>query len=317
MGIRRWLKPTSTGIDLGGRWIKAVELYSDGSVARSARLPRKPGAQDQDEASRLCELLRRQGFQLRTATILTGNGALRRQVIGLPEKADPVRDDAIIQNQLGDLQSEHGRRGAIGWWELPRSCRPSDGREALAVETDHASTASWLHGFDSQGVRVQGVDTHSSVFSRVAADQNCVIADLGWSGVGLTLVVGGLPVYERSDPASGLGSLIEAESTRTQRVTTQVEALLRSDASELGVLHLPGALSWARVIGESVTATADYGVRRYGLEGPLRVWLTGGGATPEVIETLGTLLGSDSVVGACGVDVDLIGAWAAARRWAA
>lgn len=312
-----WTRSTHTGIDLGARWIKAVEIETDGSIVRTARLPRGKGPTNESESSRACKLLRRQGFGLRQVTLLASSNTLRRQVIRLPESTDPLRDDAIIRNQFGDQEGEPGEASTIGWWELPRSCRPSDGREALAFECDYSSTEAWLNGFDAEGIRVRALDTHSSAMARVATDQDCVVADLGWSRVGLTLVVGGLPVYERSDSASGMASLIAAEAERTARTSEQVEAQLRSRTSDQHLHALPNALNWARVISESISATSDYGVRRYGLENAPRIWLTGGGATPEISKTICTLLGEDSALDSTGVEVDLIGAWAAARRWAA
>ncbi|MFT5422474.1 MAG: hypothetical protein ACI89L_000231 [Phycisphaerales bacterium] len=309
-----WHRATRTGIDLGTRWIKAVELNADGSVARCVRFPRGAEALDESEIARLCEILRRQGFTLRTVTLLAAQGSLRRQVVRLPDKPDPTRDDAIVRNQFAELEGEPGE---IAWWELPRSRRATDGREALAYEADHATTAALLGGFEAQGVRVRGIDTHSSAFTRAVGRGDCVVADLGWSRLGLMLAVEGLPVYERSDPAGGLESLVRAETERTERTGEQVESLIRNEDSDRGLLGLPGAMGWARTTAESITATADYAVRRYALAETPRVVLTGGGATEEVARALGGLIGLELEVAGGGVEADQFAALAAARRWAA
>jgi len=312
-----WHRTTRTGIDLGSRWIKAVELRADGSVAHRARLPRQGAVLDEREVSRLCEILRRQGFALGSVSLLAAHEALRRQVIRLPDKADAARDDAIVRNHFEGLDGVSEGPCEIAWWELPPSRRATDGREALAYAADPGMTGAWLRGFDAQGVVVRGIETHSSALTRAAGDRDCVVADLSWSRLGLTLTVGGLPVYERSESASGLDTLVRAEAERCGRTIDQIEALVRNEASERGLLGLPGAMGWARGVSDSITATADYAVRRYGLSESPRVLLTGGGATREITQTLGGLLDTACEVEFAGVEADQLAARSAARRWAA
>jgi len=312
-----WHRTTRTGIDLGSRWVKAVELNADGSVARTARVPRGADTLDEREIARLCDVLRRQGFSLGSVNLLATHDALRRQVIRLPDKPDSARDDAIVRNHFADQEGGSGLDGPVGWWELPRSQRKTDGREALAYGADDNITGAWLRGFESQGVFVRAIDTHSSAFTRSLGDRDCVAADLGWSRLGLTLAVGGVPVYERAEAASGLDELVRAEAERTGRTCEQVELLMQNERSERALLGLPGAMGWARAVCESIAATADYAVRRYGLAEAPRVVLAGGGATEEVVQTFTSLFGAGYAVERAGTAADQFAALSAARRWAA
>jgi Tfp pilus assembly PilM family ATPase len=210
---------TPIGIDIGSRFIKAVQMRmeDDGpTVARAAAIPRAGGenAFTPGEAARLLNVLWRMDFQGRRIVVAVPPGMLLNSVMELPPRSSGAPLNEIARQELARAHKADSAAIEMSWWELPGGARASEGTHVMAVGCKHADADTLLDAFQAAGGDVIALDAPSLALVRAArsrlapAPSLTALVDLAWSSAELIIVQGDTIVYERSMRELGLAALV-------------------------------------------------------------------------------------------------------------
>lgn len=307
---------TPIGLDVGTRWIKAVQLRRDRdgyAVAATARVQRtaESDALEGDEARRIAGVLMRQGFSGCEVALTVPGSKLHKSVMELPS-----RDSGAPLEQLARVELARGAKcdpaqmeSAV--WALPGGGRAGEGTHMMGVACTRADALAMIDGAESAGLRVIALDTQATAQARACAMAPAkagagplwgalsMIVDLGWSRTDIALFVGDVLVYERSLDSAGLEHA-HCEITRRLGIEDEVAAWLvehggmsaptgAHDADKERLLSEAVELveDYARSIAGEVTTSQAYGGRRFGNGLTPRVLLLGGAVrVPGLVELL-------------------------------
>lgn len=206
---------TPIGLDVGGRWVKAVQLRGrEGrwQVVAASRFPRtsEGGALSAEEAKRIGEVLSRQGF-VGTA-VVTAIPASQQVAAGVqlpPGDSAPL--DQIALTQLAEAARVSPEQLTATWWE-GTSSKPGE-RTGLAVGAKRKDIEALMTSFEAGGMEPVAVDVRGCAIARAcqslleAPPAMTAIVDLGDTQALLVVVHQGRPVYERSLADAGMGAL--------------------------------------------------------------------------------------------------------------
>lgn len=271
------------GLDIGSRWIKAVQLgRGPGGIrvpARWAAWPRlAPGTpMDASEASRAVDVLEARGF----------SGL--RVVIGAAETLGATADlelpggvSAQARHGVAVLEACRVMKLAPGsfelaLWELPKPARAGDGVQASAFALTHDTAEALMNPLESTGMRVVGIDVASAAVARQFAGPGVETLDLsidvGVAGARFSVASGGRIVYHRRLDELGLAGLIEACEERVRGCPRAAET-----AVDMLRLEAPGAKDVVAGLVAEAAVSVEYAWHRYPDREPGRVFVTGGGA---------------------------------------
>jgi cellobiose-specific phosphotransferase system component IIB len=127
-------KRTAIGLDIGPRFIGAVQMTVAGrgarpSLAAASRLERaKAGSEPTSvELLRVSEALSRQGFSGQDIVLVTPQSKLLSGVFEVPPRASGAPLDQIARNELARANKLEASQVECGWWELPPGLRETEG----------------------------------------------------------------------------------------------------------------------------------------------------------------------------------------------
>lgn len=279
MRLSKLTSPTPIGLDLGARWIKAVQLAPGGStgpawrVVAAARVLRRGPELDARETSRIESILHRRGFSGSRVVLAAPADRLMSAELTLPPAASGAPLDQIARAELARVSRKDPASMEIGWWPVPPpgGSKPAESTHAMAVSCARAEIEQTLATFESLGLEVIAVDTPAWALTRgvsalLSAEsfrpELCAVLDMGWSRASLTIIRDAVPVYERTLPDLGVQS-IDAELRKTLQFNDEVCAHL---IERVGVPGAAGVTSmtkgsadpWSQEPGEGSRRVADY-----------------------------------------------------------
>lgn len=200
-------KPGPIGIDLSGRSIKAVQLSGRPGAWRivaAAQVPRKAELLPAAEAERLAGVLERQGFAGRAVALAVPDAALLTAVLDLPPRASGAPVEEIARSEVAHIHRREPVSLELSCWELPAPPRGAERTQAMAVACAHQDAEPLLDAFEGAGFEVCALDARSVAISRACATAWApepaltAVLDAGWDSALLSVVAGGVVVYERS-----------------------------------------------------------------------------------------------------------------------
>lgn len=225
MSLTSWLGPLGgvrgpIGLELGSRWVKAVQLRGGRgrwAIAAAARFERPAGAKavpDADEAERLASVLDRQGFAGRRVTIVMPAALESAAPVQLPARGSGAPLDEIAAAQLAESARCEPADLCCAWW--PRGEPAADGTiPAMAVGVRERDADALADALEAGGLEVGAIDARGVALARACAgcvgDPNAVTAvvSVGHSAALVVALHAGRPIFERVLPESGTRELVE------------------------------------------------------------------------------------------------------------
>ena len=296
------------GLDVGSRWVKAVQIErarSSRRIVAAASLPRtRPGtAMDEGEAARVMKALWRQGFSGMRVVLAVPPEKLLSGVMELPARASGVPLDEIARQELARSNRCEAGQIEMAWWELPGGARAAEGTHVMAVGCRHGDANALMDQFEAAGAEVVALDVQSPALARACgpllgtAQTLGAVVELGWNATQVLVLRGSVVVYERSMKEHGLGPLQASIQAKLGVEADVVRAVVEKIGC--GSASAPEYEDWepadrarslvsghAEGIAEEVKLSLAYAERRFG-SAPERVLVTGGGSlVPGMTERL-------------------------------
>ncbi|MBL8759481.1 MAG: hypothetical protein JNK35_13760 [Phycisphaerae bacterium] len=226
MNLTSWMGPLGgaargpIGLELGSRWVKAVQLRGRPgrwAITAAARFERPAGARalpDAEEAERLASVLDRQGFVGRRVTIVMPAALESAAPVQLPARGSGAPLDEIAAAQLAESARCDAGELCTTWW--PRGEPGADGTiPAMAVGVRERDADALADALEAGGLEVAAIDARGVALARACAgcveDRNAVTAvvSVGHSAALVVALHAGRPIFERVLPESGTRELVE------------------------------------------------------------------------------------------------------------
>jgi type IV pilus assembly protein PilM len=306
------------GVDLGTRQVKLVQLArrpggDDWHAATCAAFPRAaPGqALDAAEASRLVEVMNRQGFRGRDVVVALAPERLMESMLELPPRAPGVPLEQIARMELSRVHQRDPATFEFAQWEVPPPARASRATHVMAVACAHDAATAVLDVLEGQGLLVRAIDAEQCAIARACAllpdtgkGGMTALLDLGFNAARLAILHCGVIIYSRAIEEAGQRSLCDDLRRELEIDSETVEHMLgkgfflspaeggctSDEARTLLVGHFDALI-------KEINVAFSYASHQYP-EAPLsRLMLLGGGAeVPGVGDYLGAVLGMPSEV---------------------
>ena len=305
---------TPIGVDLGNRYIRAVQLARMGSgwrVDAATALPRGTpnGEVGRSEIRQLRGVLDRQGFAGTSVVLAVPTEKLLTGILNVPPRDSGAPVDQIARAELARIHKCKPDSLEMACWDLPA---PSHGKEVnrvMAAGCAHASADALADCFEDEGLNVQALDIHACAVVRACAPLlaegiTCLL-DMGWAAARLALLYQDVIVYERALEETGIRPLYQAMGERLGLSFETIDSVLgevgvRADAEG----ETTGRESFRAVRGmisahlasmlEEVRLSFSYATGQYRDAALARLILVGGGAAiPGVREYISSALEMD------------------------
>ncbi len=305
------------GLDMGSRWIKAVQLAgAPGAwrIAAASMMPRQDAAAPvtADEVARIAEVLGRQGFTGDSVIAAVPSEKLISGILDMPPRESGAPVDQIARAEMASMHRLEPGAFEMAWWELPSGGRGRESTRIMATACPHTAAEQWIGLLESGGFEAIALDTEATALARLcgATPQSrpevMPVLDLGWRAARLVLLHEGTIVYERRLSEAGLAPLWKAIESELRVEPNIAEYLM----SEVGLRRpigetdaddaeeLPQLDESHRVIREhfapmcqEVQSSMAYLEHQYGETNQQGAILVGGGAMiPGLAEYLSGLM---------------------------
>lgn len=179
---------TPIGLDVGARFVKAVQLAQSSAglrVVAAAVAPRTvdadlsaPDAANPtalsaptpsiDEVRAIGDLLYRGGFEGQRVILAAPAGAVLSGVLDVPPRNSSAPVEQIARLELARAHRCAADSFEMGCWDLPRHHRPGRGTQVMAVGLPHAPANVLLDAFEAGGFRVDAIDIGACAAARAA-----------------------------------------------------------------------------------------------------------------------------------------------------
>lgn len=289
------------GVQVGARRLIAaqIEFGSGGprlhGVARISRA--SPGADlpTLGDLERLGDTMARLGFQGHRIVLVAPAERELVSILELPARASGAPLESIAPAEFARERRIEPGTFEMGWWDLPEPARAAPGTRAMAVGIAHADVTGLLEVACAAGFDPIAVDARAPAFGRAVAMAEAkaeginAVVDVGWGGVGVSLLLGPTVVYHRTLGGVGL-AFWHAEIAKQLAVDQEAaEVLLDAVGEPAGTegstldralivraraLIAPKLAALAR----DVSASLSYGAHLYPGQASGRVYAVGEGA---------------------------------------
>ncbi len=303
---------TPIGIDLGSRWIKAVQLGKTPRgwrVEACAIVPRRSPDEPLggDEITILCDVLYRGGFEGNKVVVSVPPDRLMTGMLDVPSGVSDAPLKQIVRMEFARMHGCDPQSFEMVSWELPKSSRLIEQTQVLATGCPHTHANALLDMLESNGLNVEALDTGVCALQRAVRPlmQGTTgifgILDLGWNACNVLVLHSGVVIYERSLPEVGLGKLHETLEGQFSLDTDEVDVLLGEVGVSQDLAEQKGGKIFERAQSliiahfdraiEDMRAPFSYAVRQYEGASVNCVLLTGGGGSiASLDEHLGEVL---------------------------
>ncbi|MGD9689795.1 MAG: pilus assembly protein PilM [Phycisphaerales bacterium] len=307
---------TPIGLDIGGRWIKAVQLRRAGPHSSRLRVHAAVRFQrsgdnigptlSREEVVRAADVLARHAFSGRAVVIPLPAPAQFSCPIRLPARDSGAPLDQIALSQLAD-HARLGPEAMVGaWWEAPTGGTPKE-TSGFALGGRRKDVESMLDAFAGSGLDPIAVDARPCALVRACAPMLTAgtsalsaTIDIGSASGTLSVAHAGRLVYERTLPEFGTSAVrqmladeLEVEPDVADYLLSRIglgppppdcppdSAKVIEDAQELMGQHFSG-------MARELQTSLSYAAGAAGADPQGAVFLVGGGAlTPGLAERIG------------------------------
>jgi hypothetical protein len=284
---------TPIGLDIGTSWIKAAQwVRLDGAwrIRSAAWARRTPAAAwSNAQAASVAQVLRRRGFT-GSSVVLNAPGDKARVVeIEVPAEAVGAGRTAAARMEIARACRVEPAAFEFECWDLPKTGRSGDNAVAASM-LPHLEADALVLPFARAGLSTRRIAPPSSAFGVLAGPAPDVItgfADLGASALTLTVLVGGVCVYERRLTELGLHLLVDTIATSLGLDRHDAERLLRatridSEGSSVKAVR-EACRSFGDRVGREIAVSCEYASHRFAraTDGP--VYALGGGACDATV----------------------------------
>lgn len=303
------------GVDLSGRWMKAVQPLPGRSwpAVRIAR-PRPQDPFGREDAALLAGVLERTGFQGHRVVVSPAREAVIAEVLELPPRSSGAPLEQLAKLEIARTHKCDPASLELGLWELPAPGRAGDQSHVFAAAMAFGKSTPIIDAFEACGLDVAAIDVPANALARAHAAFGLpdAMLDLGWSGALLCVVHAGVVVYERFIEDAAVSGLVDAAAERLGVPAEAIEAVMTPDPGARNS-HEDSPL-WAElrgIVGEHLETTAQevarslaYMAHRYQSWHFNRLALSGDGAClPGLSERLAAELQVQVTVGCEGSGV--------------
>ncbi len=319
------MSATIIGLDIGSAHVKAAQWQRAPGLGgrwhlRAAAWPRlRSGDLDAEEASRISAVLARRGFVGGTAAVLAPAEKVRVEEIDMPAAAVGAGRAAVARMELARACRIDPGGFEFETWDLPRVGRPGEAAVGATVLV-HSDADRLILPLQETGLVVAKIGSAASAFGELLGKSGATIdtvADVGFSALSLTVMVGGACVYERRLAELGMHALIasvaESLNLSAARASRALEAVARQPGGALAA-SLAGPLrQFGSRVGEEILVSLEYASQRYPKAAEGRMLAVGGGAChASVLHASGHALGCSvepPVSGVPMIDAELAPPW--------
>lgn len=239
------------GVDLAGRWMRAVQLSRGPGGLRleaAARVARRgeTAPADAAEIARFAEVLERAGFEPAPVAVAAPREQTLAAVLELPPRSSGAPVDQIARLELARANRCPPESLESGMWDVPAPVRGGDVTHAAVVALPREHADAIASAFDAAGMEVGVIDARSRALARAARtlrpdDGALGVLDVGWSAATLVVVLAGVPVFERAMDMLSVGRICKAAGDRLH---------VDPEAAWAAIAGAPG--DWARAVSREV-----------------------------------------------------------------
>jgi type IV pilus assembly protein PilM len=306
-----WPAPrTPIGIDIGGRYVKAVQLTTGRSnqherrwqLAAAADFVRQTqtAALGAAEVVRIAEVLRRRAFRGNQVVLAVPDDKLVVGTMELPPRTAGVSLDAAARMEFSRAYKCEPKGFEMAYWDLPTAARAAKTTNVMAVACPHGDAETLIDVFASAGLDVVALDARPCAMARACAAQAddaggiVLLLEIGWNGAALVVLHRGVIVYERAVAEAGLRQLHDELAAALHVGPEVADAILTDpavfggDPGDRGAKSLipPEVLGEVRGIvsahfeqtARELMASVSYSSHQYPDAAVSRLLLLGGGA---------------------------------------
>lgn len=293
------LGETPIGLDIGSKWIKACQDLGRGRRA-TACFPRlEPGAAlSSVESQRIASVLMRRGF--RGERVVVAAPSVRSVELELPASVGAGMLGAAARMEAARVLRLDPWSFELALWPLPRPARASGDTTAFAgAALPHEEAMALVAPLEEIGLEVTGIDLGGGALVRscagaLGAGSMGVVLDVGWSGISIIVVCGGVAVYERRLPDLGIGQLCAQVGEELSLEPDRAELIVRRSLTMPGqVVHesvLARMTAMSQWLGHEIEVSMEYAWHRYGDSGQGVIVVAGGGAGLRGLDGIGRSL---------------------------
>jgi Tfp pilus assembly PilM family ATPase len=269
--------PGPIGIDLSGRTIRAAQLSGRPPAHRLsawAQVPRRAEASMQDEAARLAGVLERQGFIGRTAVLAVPDLSLLTAVLDLPPRSSGAPVDQIALAEVSHMHRRDPASLELACWDLPLPTRGQEQSQAMAAACPHTDAEALLDAFEAAGFDIEALDVRAVALARACKalwapePAFTAVVDAGWDSALLSVVAGGVVIFERSLEACELRRLHSGLVAREGLPGPLADRLIAGEAELAETGHADTAAKglidhYFQTLGEQLGLSLAYIAHRY------------------------------------------------------
>jgi Tfp pilus assembly PilM family ATPase len=201
---------TPIGLDIGRRFIKAVQLRGNELVAAACIRRTGNGAMlDPGEAKQLAEAVCRRPFQGRAVIAAVPHDKLLTSIVELPPRASGAPIEQLARSELARIHHKDAHCLEMAHWELPASAHASARTMVMATACPQDDAEAMLDCLEAEGLDVLALDVPAAAAMRACGPLiedagSGAVLDVGWGASRLVLQYKGSIVYERSLDRCGL-----------------------------------------------------------------------------------------------------------------
>lgn len=232
---RRSLSPI--GIDLDGRWLKAVQLSGSSKgwrIAAAASVPRQrhDAAVSPEEVEALLRSLPKHGFVGRDVVVAMPADKVMSAILDLPPCSSGAPVDQIARSELARMHQCDIHAMEMASWELPAPARAGNTVSTMLCACAYADAEALLKLFERCGHSVTAIDSRSRALARAClptiTDPGGITAiiELGWGQVRLVVMHQSLVAYDRTLEDSGVEDLVRTLVAKTRLDLERAKAFL-------------------------------------------------------------------------------------------
>lgn len=286
------------GIDIGHRFIKAVQLKQQGgsqTVYAHALLERSTDATSfgVDEALRLTEVLLRRGFAGSRIVLAAPTDKLACEMLDLPPRKSGAPIEQIARAEISRAATFGESAFEMGMWDLPTPPRANAGTSVMTIALREDDAEAELAPFDAARLDVLAIEAPIMALARAchvatgSPEQSLIVLEIGCANSSLVLLSGGLALYQRRFPEMGLGSLCREISGKFELTNEATEFLICEQGDAQSPLPQQGdRWQWIRDqikrfaerMAEEVHTSLTYVAQRYPDLKSQKLLISGGGA---------------------------------------